>query len=195
MRLAIGIAIGLLFGLTIGFAGMTFFNDRAITEVRKADKQSSNTQTMASYVCQWNGGTRESALVIKSDASGAKEMIFPWRTDGDRFRIDETTDLHYIATDIEEEGSKITDSTLDLNRITGDLYVINRFTPKALQVMVALCEKKLQPQDCKMEMERLGGSGFDCLIISPETSCKSWLEGNNFQMRSGYSCRTAERRF
>ena len=47
---------------------------------------------------------------------------------------------------------------------------------KALQVMVALCEKKLQPQDCKLEMERLGGSEFDCLIISPENNCKGWLE-------------------
>jgi hypothetical protein len=117
MRLAIGIAIGLLFGLTIGFAGMTFFNDRAITEPRKVDKQSSNTQTMASYVCQWNGGTRESALVIKGDASGAKEMIIPWRTNGDRFRIDETTDLHYIATDLEEKRSKIADSTLAALRV------------------------------------------------------------------------------
>jgi hypothetical protein len=54
MRLAIGIAIGLLFGLTIGLAGMTFFNERAITELRKANKQASNTQTMASYICQWN---------------------------------------------------------------------------------------------------------------------------------------------
>ena len=195
MRLVTGIAIGLLFGLIIGFAGMSFFNELAVTKPGKADKTTSSTQTMASYVCQWNGGTRESALVIKSDASGAKEMIFPWSTAGDRFRINETTDLHYIAMDIEEKGGKISNSTLDLNRITGDLYVTSRFTPKALQVLVALCEKKLQPQDCKLEMERLGGSEFDCLIISPEINCKGWLEGNNFKVRAGYSCRAAERRF
>jgi hypothetical protein len=29
----------------------------------------------------------------------------------------------------------------------------------------------------------------------PMTLGKSWLEGNNFQMRSAYSCRAAERRF
>jgi hypothetical protein len=194
MRLAIGVAVGLLFGLIIGFASMTFFNERAITNPQKADTQTSNTQMMASYVCQWNGGTRESALVIKGDAAGAKELIFPWRTDGDRFRIDETTDLHYIATDIEEKKSKIAVSTLDLNRVTGDLYVTNRFTPKALQIMVALCEKKLQPQDCNQEMERLGGSKSDCIIFL-ETSCKRWLEGNNFVMQAGYSCREAKRRF
>jgi gas vesicle protein len=147
MRLAIGVAIGLLFGLAIGSVSMTFLYDRASKEVRRADRQSSNaqtasnTQTVASYICQWSGGTRESALLIKSDTSGAKEMIFPWKTDGDRFRIDETTDLHYIGTDIEEKKSEATVSTFDLNRVTGDLYIINRFTPKALQVMVALCQK------------------------------------------------------
>jgi hypothetical protein len=194
MKLAIGIAIGLLFGLAIGFAGMALFYERAITELRKADKQTSNTEMAASYVCQLNPDAKKSGLLIKGDTSGAKEMIFPWKTDGDRFRIDKTTDLHYIATNIEEKQSKVTESTIDLNRITSDLEITNRFTPAALQIMVAQCQGKLQPQDCALEMKRLGGGGFDCLV-SRENSCEGWIGGNTFQMRARYSCRAAERRF
>ena len=49
MRLATGIAIGLLFGLIIGFAGISVFNEYTITKSVKANKKTSNTQMMASY--------------------------------------------------------------------------------------------------------------------------------------------------
>jgi hypothetical protein len=155
------------------------------------DTNQPSSQTMASYICQWGTGTRESALMIKSDKAGAKEIIFPWRTDGDRFQIDKTTDLHYFATNVEEKYSRVSTSTMELNRVTGEMQIINRYTPEALKIVVGACNKTIP--DCANRLKEMGGGDLSCFILP--TDCPRFLEGNNFQMRSQYTCRAADRRF
>ena len=113
MRLAIAITIGLLIGLAIGAAGMTYWRDRAVSVLQKANRETQAPQPLESYhICQSDNG-KQTALIIKGDGDGAKQIIFPWRTDGDVFRIEQTTDLHYIGTHpVKATGYAVLDSGL-----------------------------------------------------------------------------------
>jgi hypothetical protein len=145
IRLAIGIIIGLLVGLAIGVTGMIYRNDAPVSVIQKTDRETQVAQQRESYhICQWATGTRESAMVIKGDGAGAKQIIFPWRkNDGDLFRIEQTTDLHYIAIDTEAKGRELGDTSLDLNRVSGDLYITNTFSPAAMQLLASIREKSV----------------------------------------------------
>jgi hypothetical protein len=194
VRMAIGIVIGLLVGLSLGLFTMNYWQDRGATAVPKFNGETQATARPDSYyICQLDQG-KPKALIIKGDSSGAKKIIFPWKTDGDEFLIEQTTDLHYVAKNVEPKPSP-TDSSLELNRITGDLYLTSRLKAEAVTLLASICDKRVPPGQCTPGMERLGGNVFDCLGVLVESECQKWTTGNNFRGRFQYLCKATERRF
>jgi hypothetical protein len=188
MRLALGIVVlGVLVGSAIGAA---YWNSRPVQEANREPPQRENY-----YLCQWDDpGSGESAMIIRGDSARAKQIIFPWRNNsGDLFLIGQTTDLHYIATDTEAKRREVDDSSLNLDRVTGDLYVTARFSPAAIQLLASICQRHASREECVAGMKQLGGSESDCELY--ESACQKWVSGNNLRITAHYLCRTSESRF
>ncbi len=84
---------------------------------------------------------------------------------------------------------------MDLNRVSGDLFITNRFSPAAVQLLASICEKLALREECVPGMKRLGGNELDCFGVLLDSECQKWTSGNNFRGRFHYLCRASERRF
>jgi hypothetical protein len=162
MRLAIGIIIGLASGLAVGATGMTYWKDRYGPALQEADRAPPSPAQHESYVlCKMNfdNAPFNHPMVIKGDRAGARQIVMPWTTDGDLFLIEQTTDLHYLATNTEAKCREVSSDSLDFNRLTGELNVTSRFSPAAIQLLTSICQRRAPRDECAAGMKQLGGSG------------------------------------
>ena len=193
MRTALGMAIGLGIGLLLGMGVASYYVHYFATSVespsRAGMKQSAFSEQF--YLCQPDHG-RTTQLVIKSEDDVAKTILFPWKTEGDEFVIERTTDLLYSAKNVDPKPSA-TDSSLELRRVTGDMELTSKFKPEAVTLLASVCDGPVPRQLCASRMEQLGlGDGLvDCMAAQ----CDRVTTGNNFQGRYRYLCKPTERHF
>jgi hypothetical protein len=195
MRLLIGVMVGLLIGFGLGLFGISYWQSRYTSVAEKADRKTAPSERPFEnyYVCQSDTVKTSSALIIRGNGDHATQMVFPWKTDGDLFDVDHTTDLHYLASDT--VGRAVAENVADLNRVTGDLYIITRLSPGAVQLLASICRKQLPYEDCVPGMERLGGSSSDCTLATTDFECEKLTAGNSFRGRYHWVCAASERRF
>jgi hypothetical protein len=205
VRTLIGMTICLVIGLVAGLAVMNFWReDRRVTLNRddggatvlpKSNKQVSNL-TESFYVCRPDlKQDKESSLLIKSDSSGAREMVFPWKSDADVLTLEETTDLYYRANAKNSEVSEAY-SSIDLNRVSGELFITSRISNDVVKLLVSICDRRAPLSECRSRMENIrGGSLTDCLSVVDDIACSRVRSGTNISGRFRYQCRSVERRF
>jgi hypothetical protein len=193
MLKAVGFIVVLAVGLATGYVAKTYQETLAEMTIIKSNNRA-EPLTESYQLCKTENSSRESALVIKSEGGHAKEMVFPWHGDAEVFRVDQINDLHYIATAAVQSGTE-GPSTLDLNRVSGDLEVVSRYSDEAVKLLADICEKRVPGDQCGPLMEKLGGNVLNCFSVDFVSDCKKWTSGNNFIGRYKYVCRRAEQKF
>lgn len=190
----VGFFVVFVAGLAVGYAAKTYRETSAVTSANKADNQAAPRISESYQLCKTERTNKESALVIKSERGRVTEMVFPWHGDAETFRVDKINELHIIATAADQSGTE-GPSTLDFNRVSGDLEVVSRYSNEAVKLLADICEKRIPVDQCAPLMEKIGGNLWDCISADFVNNCKKWTSGNNFIGRFQYSCRNADRRF
>jgi hypothetical protein len=192
MRTLIGTSIGLLLGFILGLLAMRYLGAPAAQAPQRMTKQGP-VLTESYFICKPEHG-RESSLIIKSEDSAAKELVFPWKTDADSFFIEKTTEMYYVANNTNPEAPEA-HSTIELNRVTGEFTIINRRPRAVVTLLMSICERRVPPTECRERVDRIpGGSWIDCLAIANDVACPGLSQNSNISGRFRYQCRAVERR-
>lgn len=195
MGKAVIIALALVIGFVMGLVAMSYWNERSQLTPPSAATEQNTSYTESYFMCKWPHGNRESALIIRSDRSGAKTMKFPWKSEADEFRIEQTTDMYYKAIEASPELSEAS-ASLELNRISGDLFITSRAPNDVVKLLADICDKRIPPNECRSRIEKIpGGSWVDCVSVANDLECPKWRSGSNLRGRYRYECRSVERRF
>ena len=197
MGKAVGIALGLMIGFLVGLVARGYWDERLppLTTPPSVASEQNSGYAERYFICKYGQSNLESALIIKGDRSGAKTMTFSWKSNGDEFRIEETTDLYYKAVEASPEASEAY-SSLELNRVSGELFMTSRVSNDAVKLLAAGCDKRIQPNECGSRMKSIrGGDLVSCMSTANDLECSRWRSGTNFGGRYRYECRSAERRF
>jgi hypothetical protein len=190
----IGIFVGLAIGFSLGLISMAYWNAH-MSAPERTEKDAGYTESY--YLCKPDSGLRERSLIIKGDRSGATTIVFPWDTQEDAFRIEETTDLTYVAI---QESPKAPDAygSIELNRVSGDMVATSRISSEAVKLLVEICDKRVPLTECGSRMRSIpGGSWPYCGILGArdDIECPKWRNGSNIAGRFRYQCRSADRKF
>jgi hypothetical protein len=119
--------IGLIIGFGIGVIGMQFGLARYLMEPRIGAEASTTTNSF--FLCKFllpNLDDKSvSTLVVQSDNSGAKTLLFPGETDQDVFRVTESTATKYTAVRDSPDFPEAF-ATIELNRVSGEMTKTTR---------------------------------------------------------------------
>ena len=111
----------------------------------------------------------------------------------DVFIVYEASNSHYSAQR-EEEGALEAFSSIFINRLTGELTLINRISRRAVALIVETCDGKITKEQCAEKMEGLpGGNPFMCL--DDDLQCEIRRKNNNIIRVFAYTCRAAKQQF
>ena len=144
-------------------------------------------------LCKSEHSKGDKPLIIKSDASSAKSIVFLGKTDADVYTIEKISDLNYIAHSVNEIAPEAY-TTLNFNRLTGELTHQSRLPAEVVKILVSVCEKRLDPSECRPRVEKIrGGSLFDCMNTM-EFACPRIIN-SGLPSPLRYQCRKAETRF
>jgi len=195
MRTALGIIIGLVIGCVIGVIAVDYFNDRQVQVIQKASR-AAPSYSESYFVCKPAQADKGSGLIIKSDSTGAKAIVFAWKTDADTFSIEQTTDLHYLANEPNFRANEAYTS-IDLNRVTGEMIITDRRPTAAMKLLQSICDKRTPVDQCVSQMNNIsGGDTSDCSRMANDLIVCPYLNTvNNISGRFSYRCASAERRF
>jgi hypothetical protein len=189
MGKVIGIFVGLAIGFPLGLIFMTYWNAR-MSAPEHPEKSADYTESY--YLCKPDHDGPEKALIIKGDKSGAKTIVFPWHSEADAFRIEQTSDLNYVA--VQESPETEAYGSIELNRITGNMVATRRIPTEAVRLLAEICENRIPRTECASRMKSIrGGSWVDCGLYDLE--CPKWRNGSNIAGRFRFQCRSADRKF
>lgn len=193
MRFLAGIALGLLAGIAIGAAGVFFLQHSNITVLQKSAKTVQPKLSETYFLCKPDSMNKDWPLIIKSRDGVARQIIYPGKTDADVYDVEEITDLLYIANWPNPESIDAF-STMNLNRVTGQLIVQHRLPAKAMSVLFDACDKRIPVTECTPRIEKVGGSWVDCFGLTNDNFCPR-LKNTGLRDPLRAQCRKTETRF
>lgn len=144
------------------------------------------------YRCKHDSSNEEISLAVRSD--GTSTTILVRSRNGDRtYYVTKTTPVSYEA-DTKNVNAPEAFSSLELDRLSGDLRVQERIPNAVTKVLAEACKGNIPVSECNTMMSKVSAEHAFLCMTTQDGQCPRWTAGlNTFKGAARYLCRPTER--
>jgi hypothetical protein len=146
----------------------------------------------AYYRCKHDSSNEEISMAIQGEAPSTTITIRS--RDGIRtYFVSQSSALTYQAETKNSDAPEAY-SSLELDRLSGDLRLQERISQAAVGVLADVCRKNISVTDCRTMMSKVSEPDAFLCGTTADGQCPRWLAGmNTYRGAARYLCRPTEK--